>query len=215
MTTIAVLHTKGGTGKSTVSLQLALTRAYLGHTVWIVDGDVQGSSQQAIAQRVAAGRLPAVPVTQIADGQALINAVLAKRSDYENVVIDAGGRDSSALRAALMVADTVIVPVAPRSMDVWAAGDIVALIAKAIEKREVPFQRLNALINQADARGQDNRDAAEAMADLAPLRVLDCIVGRRKSIAEASAAGLSVLEMAGTSPESRHEIRTLTNTIFD
>lgn len=214
MTTIAVLHTKGGTGKSTVSLQLALTRAYLGHTVWIVDGDVQGSSQQAIAQRVAAGRLPAVPVTQIADGQALINAVLTKRSDYENVVIDAGGRDSSAMRAALMIADVVIVPVAPRSMDIWAAGDMVALAKQALAKRKTPV-RLYALINQADSRGQDNKDAAAAMADLAPLEVLDCIVGRRKSIAEASASGLSVLEMAGTSPESRHEIRTLTNAIYD
>ena len=38
---IAVANTKGGTGKTTTALQLALYRQSLGHEAWLVDGDEQ------------------------------------------------------------------------------------------------------------------------------------------------------------------------------
>ena len=41
-----------------------------------------------------------------------------------DIVIDAGGRDSTALRAALVLADHVLIPLQPRSFDLWALNDM-------------------------------------------------------------------------------------------
>lgn len=47
---------------------------------------------------------------------------------FDDIIIDAGGRDSTALRAALVLSDVLLVPFQPRSYDVWALNDIAALI---------------------------------------------------------------------------------------
>ena len=48
---IAVVNTKGGTGKTTTAVQLALYRQSLGHEVWLVDGDEQQSALTAVSIR--------------------------------------------------------------------------------------------------------------------------------------------------------------------
>ena len=48
---IAVANTKGGTGKTTTAVQLALYRQSLGHEVWLVDGDEQQSALTAVSIR--------------------------------------------------------------------------------------------------------------------------------------------------------------------
>jgi hypothetical protein len=65
-----------------------------------------------------------------------------------------GGRDTGSLRAALTVSDVVLVPVQPRSFDIWALDAMAALIAEA---REInPELRALAFLNAADAQGRDN-----------------------------------------------------------
>ena len=48
---IAVANTKGGTGKTTTALQLALLRLHQGFDVWLVDGDDQQSALTAVSIR--------------------------------------------------------------------------------------------------------------------------------------------------------------------
>ena len=50
--------------------------------------------------------------------------VQQQSSKFDDVIIDAGGRDSTALRAALVLSDVLLVPFQPRSYDVWALEDI-------------------------------------------------------------------------------------------
>ena len=52
------------------------------------------------------------------------------------MVIDAGGRNSGALRAALVLTDVLLVPFLPRSVDVWALADIAALVDDARSVRD-------------------------------------------------------------------------------
>jgi len=212
MTTIAVLHTKGGVGKSTLAIQLALTRALDGRKVWLVDGDAQGTATQAIAQRTEAAREPTVTVSHYPDGNVLHAQVLQQAGKFDDAVLDVGGRDTGAMRAALAVADLVLVPCAPRSYDIWGAADIAAMVAKVVTDR--PGLRVLTVLNQADARGSDNADAAAALMDMPPLEYLDCPVGRRKAIAMASADGMSVLELPHPDVKASAEILALTNAIF-
>ena len=127
---LTVGGTKGGSGKSTLAVQLAIALARGGRDMLLVDGDRQGTAQTAIAHRTAAGRQPSLACVQYADGRILRDQVRHQTGKYTDVVIDAGGHDSTTLRAALVLSDVLLVPFLPRSVDVWALADIATLIAQ-------------------------------------------------------------------------------------
>jgi cellulose biosynthesis protein BcsQ len=52
-------------------------------------------------------------------GAAVRTQVLRLSPKYQDIIIDAGGRDTTGLRAGLTVADTALVPFQPRSFDLW------------------------------------------------------------------------------------------------
>lgn len=128
---ITVGNTKGGVGKTTLAVQLAIARALAGRDVWLIDGDRQGTAAAAIAARAEGGRQPGIACAQYADGPALRGQVQQQRNKWQDIIIDAGGRDSTALRAALILSDVLLVPFAPRSYDVWALDDMAALVDEA------------------------------------------------------------------------------------
>ena len=66
---IAVANTKGGTGKTTTAVQLALYRQSLGHEVWLVDGDEQQSALTAVSIRSENGVKPALACSAYSDGK--------------------------------------------------------------------------------------------------------------------------------------------------
>jgi chromosome partitioning protein len=212
MTIVAVLNTKGGVGKSTLTLNLAVARALAGRDVWLIDGDRQGSSMQAIAQRATSDVLPAIAAAHYTDGPTLRAQVKQTCSKYDDILIDAGGRDSTAMRAALMLADVVLIPFLPRSVDLWAMNDMAELVAEAHSMRD--GLRAYAILNSADPRGTDNADAAEAVSAFTHITYLDAPVGRRKALADAYGSGLSVLESRPRDEKAIAEITRLVDIVF-
>lgn len=203
---VAVLNTKGGVGKTTMALNLAAARALDGRDVLAVDGDRQGSLIAALANREDG---PAIAAAHYSEGQLLRQQVTMARERYSDIIIDAGGRDNTALRAALMLADLVIIPFQPRSFDVWALDDMSALLAEARAARDI---RAVAFLAMADSRGHDNDDAAGATPE--GIEYLATPVGRRKSIADAAGRGRGILEEASRDPKATMEIRRLVAAVF-
>ena len=208
---LAVLNTKGGVGKTTLALNLLLARARQGRDVWFIDGDRQATASQSIAQRAEAGVQPAVAVSHYPDGPLLRSQVQQQGPKFQDIVIDAGGRDSTALRAALMLADVVIVPFQPRSYDVWGVADMAALVQEAKSMRD--NLTAYAVLNSADPRGNDNAEAAAAVSEFPGLVYLNAPIGRRKAIADAAGSGLSVLETRAD-PKASAEISRLAELVF-
>ena len=209
---ITVGNTKGGVGKTTVALNLAIARATAGKDVWLVDGDRQGTASTALQLRSEAGREPTISTAQYVEGAALRSQVLHQKPKFDDIIIDAGGRDSSALRAALALSDVVIVPFQPRSFDTWALQDIAGLVR---EIRELGHEiKAYAVLNMADIAGQDNRDAAEALVDFPELQLIDTPLRRRKSVANAVGVGLSILEFEPADEKARAELKSLYEKVF-
>lgn len=211
---VTVGNTKGGVGKTTVALNLAVGRALVGRDVWLVDGDRQGTAQTAVSIRAQEGRVPALACSAYPEGPLLRAQVAQQAGKFDDVVIDAGGRDSTALRAALALCDVLVVPFAPRSYDVWALADIAALVDDARSVRE--GLRAYAVLNCADPgeRAADNEDAAAAVADVPQLEYLDAPLRRRKAFANAAGSGLSVLELRPSDPKANAEINELISRVF-
>lgn len=207
---VTVGNPKGGVGKSTLAVQLSLGLAARGERVWLIDGDRQGTSIGAITVRAEGGR-STIPAAAYPDGATLRSQVMQQRHLHDHIIIDAGGRDSTALRAALAVSDVVLIPFLPRSFDVWALNDAAAILAEA---RAVNDIKAWAVLNGADPQGGDNAEAEEAIRDLDGIELLSARVTRRKAIAHASGAGLHIEEYKPRDAAACAEIAALTDMLF-
>lgn len=212
---IAIGNTKGGVGKTTLAVQLAIIRATAGREVWLIDGDRQGTAAAAIAARSEAGKLPGIACAQYPDGPNLRAQVQQQRDKWDDIIIDVGGRDSTALRAGLILADTLLVPFAPRSYDVWALDDMATLIDEARSVRD--GLRAVAVMNQADPgdHSTDNAEAAAAVKEVPQFIYLPIPIRRRKAFSNAGGAGLSVSELTPRDPKAVAEISALANAVFN
>ena len=89
-------NTKGGVGKSTLAVNLAITMATRGRSVWLVDGDRQGTSSMAMGIRADNGKLPLIHCSHLPDEKELNAALVAEAAQFDCVIVDAGGRDRPA-----------------------------------------------------------------------------------------------------------------------
>ena len=211
---ITVGNTKGGVGKTTIAVNLAIARALNGRDVWLVDGDRQATAQTAISVRAQAGYEPGIACSTYPDGATLRTQVKQQANKFDDVVIDAGGRDSTSLRAALVLSDVLLVPFQPRSYDVWALNDIAALIDEAHSVRD--GLRCFAVLNCADPgdASADNAEAAQAVAEVPQFEYLPTPLRRRKAFANAAGEGRSVLELRPQDLKATAELYALISALF-
>jgi chromosome partitioning protein len=211
---LTVGNTKGGVGKTTLAFQLAALRARAGRDVWLIDGDRQGSSQIAVGMRAENGLSPSLACAQYSDGHTLRAQIQHQAGRFQDVVIDAGGRDSTSLRAALVLSDVLLVPFQPRSVDVWALAAIAELVDEARSVRD--GLRAFAVLNCADPGEQssDNSDAAGALADYPQLELLQAPIRRRKAFASATGQGMALEEYTPRDAKACAEIAALATEVY-
>lgn len=190
---VTIGNTKGGVGKSTLALNIAIGRALAGRNVWLIDADRQASTLTAISIRAMSDVSPGIAGAQYSDAQTLIGQLRQQASRFDDVIIDAGGRDSGALRAAMVLSDTLLIPCYPRSVDIWAMNDIAALIDEA--RGVSPKLSCYAFLSKADSgESSDNAEAAAALAEYTQWKFIDTPIIERKVYANAFGLGLSIAE---------------------
>lgn len=217
MSITVIANTKGGVGKSTTAVQVAVGGANQGKDMLLVNADRQSSSSNAISRRDLAGLTPSVTLVAYPDGEQLRTQVLRQVDKYDEIIIDVGGRDSSALRHAMMVADVMIVPVAPGDFELDALEDeLVPLIDEIQAMRADNPLPIYAYLNMADPKrfSSDNLATRRAIANFSQFKLLELNVVKRKSIATASSLGMSVTEMKPRDPKAVSEINALLKALF-
>ena len=207
---LAVGNTKGGVGKTTLAVNLAVLRALAGRDVLLVDGDEQGTAVGFTDLRTEQLGAPGYTAVSL-QGAAVRTQVRQMAGKYDDILIDVGGRDTGSLRAALVVANRLLIPV-PRSFDIWAIDRMAELVAeaRALNDRLEAFSVLNA----ADAQGKDNEEAAAALREVRGLTHLPGLIVRRKAFPNAAASGRSVLEQSPRDPKAAEELEALARAIF-
>ncbi|MGO2136122.1 MAG: ParA family partition ATPase [Marinobacter sp.] len=123
MPTIAVLNQKGGSGKTTIAINLAHSLQLEGNSVLLVDSDPQGSARDWNEENE--GEI--IPVVGL-DRETLPKDLAAISSGYDYVVIDGAPQIARLAAAAVKAADLVIIPCQPSPYDIWAAADLVDVI---------------------------------------------------------------------------------------
>ncbi|HEY0220493.1 MAG TPA: AAA family ATPase [Afipia sp.] len=208
---LTVGNVKGGCGKTTVSTNLAILRAALRKDVLLVDGDEQGTA--SLFTQLRAEQLGAVGYTAVSlHGAAVRTQVQRLRDKYDDVIIDVGGRDTGSLRAALTVAHLLLIPVQPRSFDLWSVDQVMKLAEEA--KTINPDLKVMAFLNSADSQGRDNSDALAELAGIEGLAVAKPVLVRRKAYPNAAAAGRGITEMTPKDAKALEELTGLARVAF-
>lgn len=102
---------KGGAGKSTTAANLAARRATDGYDVLLVDGDDQETTTLWASTRSENFPEGSKNLTCIQlRGRAARDEVLKLSERYQDIIIDVGGRDTTTQRAALTIANILLLP---------------------------------------------------------------------------------------------------------
>lgn len=202
---------KGGSGKTTLATNLTVLRAQSGRKVLLVDADEQRSSSDWADQRLGLGIDTPWTTVQLA-GKSIYAQLQKMLEHYDDILVDVGGRDTTSQRSALSIADIFLVPFKPRSLDIWTIGTVKNMISEISVIN--PKLKTYAVINQADAKGSDNTDALEVIAECPDMTCLSVTIGHRKAFANAAADGLSVAELKNSDKKASQEIRDLYEAIY-
>ncbi len=210
---IVVGGIKGGSGKTTLATNLAVIRSAEGHDVLLIDADDQETSTDFTILRNER-RPDGAGYTSIKlTGAAVRTETQRLANKYEDIIIDTGGRDTTSQRAALTIADFLLVPFVPRSFDVWTLEKVSSLVNEM--QAANPDLQAYTFINRADPRGQDNDDAAEVLRETELLSFIETPLGARKAFSNAAAAGLAVTEIKPQDSKATEEMMMLYRYIFD
>ena len=211
---VAVATEKGGVGKSTIAVNLAIYRAQQGHEVLLVDADPQGSVGEFVKIRDDENVLPMITCVAIT-GRSVSTEIRKLESKYETIVIDTGGRDSAGLRSSLITANTLIVPFLPGQFDLWAVENMNKLIEDAIILN--PDLRALALLNKCDSNPliEMSDDAIKYAKEQPNLHVLDVKFGYRITYRRSVAEGRAVNELDKKDPKAIIEMDRLYKEVFN
>ena len=183
MRTVALLSQKGGTGKTTISLHLAVDAQQAGQTTVVVDLDPQASSAGWKDSRKAdAPVVIAVPASRLPQA---IQAAQSGGADL--VVIDTAPHSGDVALAAAEAADLVLIPCRPGILDLRAIGTTARVVKLAgkpayVVLNTIPPRALNVLA-----------DATAAVA-VHGLEVAPIALQQRAAFAHALTAGLTAQE---------------------
>lgn len=204
---------KGGSGKTTVATNLSIIRAKNGRDVLLVDADDQETASDFTELRNERLDGKAGYTSIKLTGPAVRTQVQRLTMKYEDIIIDTGGRDTTSQRAALTVADLLLVPFVPRSFDIWTIERVAALVTEMQPAN--PKLRALTFLNRADPRGQDNSDAAEVLKETSAITFIDVVIGTRKAFGNAAAEGRAVNELKIADPKATEEMMMLYRYVFD
>lgn len=182
----AVSNQKGGTGKTTLSMNLAAGLAKRGRTL-VVDADPQGSAGQWAG--LAPDERP-FPVSVIAVAGNLAREINRFRQDYQFVVIDCPPNlETETSRLAMSVSDTILIPLQPSPIDLWAS----VRLANTIEQLKLGNPRLQAflVVNQVEPRNALSRAMQQALAEF-DIPALSSVLRRRAIYRTSAIEGTSV-----------------------
>jgi len=205
---LSVGNIKGGVGKSTLACNIAVALSLAGaRDILLIDGDKQGSAADFMAARHE--MLGDTGITCVrAQGKEVMTQANNMREKFAHIIIDAGGQDNPSLRAGLVVADKVLVPVAPRSFEAWALDGMATLIEEASITN--PDLKAHAIVNLGFSRGSDNQETENIVKDdYKSLKLITPAIVQRKAFSDAVGQGLSVLEAKPKNKDAIQELLSL------
>ena len=189
---LTVAQQKGGSGKTTLAVHLAVQFLRAGRSVAVLDTDPQGSLGRWFMARLE--RTDGAPELEFSTSSAWgVGYEAGKlRRAHDVVLIDTPPKADSDLRPALREADLTLVPVAASALDLWATESVLDLVDRA-------GRPALTVLNRARPGTRVHAETLERMAEL-PAPMADAALHNRVVYAETMGQGLAVAEAARSGP---------------
>ena len=201
-----IANLKGGTGKSTVTFNLAIWLRSMGRRTTVIDLDPQRTLSDAAALRLEEGIKPSIRV------QAGTFQDVTLPQDAEEIIIDVGTADLGSFKQAIMIADRILIPVTPSQADIWSTQRFVGFLYKNTHGN--PPESIT-FLNRANTNKaiQASDEAAAALDELPGVRLLPQRLSGRAAFRDSFSEGRAVFELQPRSIASR-EFKLLAETLF-
>ena len=161
---ITVAQQKGGSGKTTVSANLAIGASMAGKTVAVIDSDPQGSLGRWFMTRVERADPPELTFAT-ASAWGIAYECDKLKAEHDLVIVDTPPKIDADLRPAFRASDLIIMPVSASQLDLWATDGVLDLAAR--ESRDVL-----AVLNRARSGTRLTKEITDAMAELPCLSLI-------------------------------------------
>ena len=201
MKVLAVFTSKGGSGKSTVAIHLAVlaSQQKRQNKVLVLDYDVQSSSRSWTQIREA--ETPAVLPATAGDLSGIL--AQARKEDFDLVIVDMPPHSAANADVVMRESDLVVIPVRPSALDLWALETTVDAV-RSNGARGV------FVLNQVPPTGSEGDEAEKALRDLAPrVPVAKSRLVMRKAFSTALNGGMAITEFAPPSDKASKEAVSL------
>jgi len=179
---------KGGSGKSTVTFNLAVWLVMADAKIAVIDADPQATLSDVLEVRAEEGFQPSIerlPVAAMTQPELL--------AEYDHVLIDIGTASMDNLKQAIAIADRLVAPVPPSQADIWSTQRFLRFIRSQRGERELKVQ---GFINRADTHRaiRESDEAAAALVSLPDIQFLRPRLAQRTVYRRAFSEGLAVFE---------------------
>lgn len=182
MKTLAIIAQKGGSGKTTIAVHMAVCAVRQNFHTALIDLDPQGSASDWNESREEAFKLDAIKANS---GQLAALLKQAKAAGADLAIIDTAPHSNSSAAIAAQLADFVLIPCRPARFDLKAIGSTVEITKLAGTPAIV-------VINAAP-RGK-LADEASAALNQQGIKVFPAVLQNRAAYSHAVIDGRSVHE---------------------
>ncbi|MGC8697895.1 MAG: ParA family partition ATPase [Halothiobacillus sp.] len=206
---VLIVNQKGGTGKTTLSVNLSSGFNQRGATV-LLDADPQGSASHWA--KISRDATDLAPIERVAAG-AVQDRLKNLSATHRYVLVDCPPHlDSDLLRQVLSQVDLVLIPIQPSPLDLWASIGMAALVHEAHISH--PQLRAYLVLNQIDQRNALSRSLHEALASF-ELPVLNNGLTRRAAFRNAALEGCSVYRLGNRAASAVNDIEAIIEEVLN
>jgi len=181
---------KGGSGKSTITFNLAVWLSLAEQNVLAIDADPQATLTDVVDVRTEEGYEPPV---MLGSKKLLTNR--KELDQYDEVLVDVGTADLQSFKQAIAVADRIVVPVPPSQADIWSTQRFLRLVDSVVSDSRRP--EVMGFINRADTHRaiRESDEAAAALMSLPGIKFIKARLAQRTAFRRSFSEGLGVFEM--------------------
>jgi chromosome partitioning protein len=203
---IALTNSKGGVGKSTLAVHLAVWLAEQSNAVALVDADAQGSSSGWL-QEVSSN----TPIYRLQTPDDILEKVPELSARFDKLIIDGPAGLSEVTRAILLVADLALLPCGPSALDLRAVDEAIRVVKQAQKIRHGPPKAL-LVPNKLQVRHRLSREFLETAKTLGITVVPELRL--RQAYADAAGQGNVVWNLGPRAHSAGSEIESLFKRIW-